>query len=689
MIGKEPSLTVEATRPVERSATEPGTALTWRCINTIRVLAMDAVEQAQSGHPGTPMALAPAGWLLWTRYLKHDPANPDWPDRDRFVLSCGHASMLLYGLLHLTGYDLPLEEIRRFRQWGSKTPGHPERGLTPGVETTTGPLGQGFGNAVGMAIAERLVAGRFNRPGHTVVDHRVWAFASDGDMMEGVASEASSLAGHLRLGKLTVIYDDNHITIDGNTARTFDEDVGKRFEAYGWRVLRVADGNDLAAIDQALSLAAAETDRPTLIILRTIIAYPAPNRQNSNKAHGEPLGRDEVRKTKEILGWPPDETFYVPPEVADEAPRWRARGALLREEWSARFERFRLAHPDVATEMRDALAGRLEVDWDALLPQFPAGTSLATRQASGATLERLVTAVPSLAGGSADLAGSTSTVLKDLPLFRPEEPGRNIAWGIREHAMGSVMNGMALHGGIRPFGSTFLVFADYMKPAIRLAAIMELPTIYVFSHDSIGLGEDGPTHQPVEQLAMLRAIPNLTVIRPGDAAETAQAWRAAMEHTGGPTALVLTRQKLPVPDRASLGDAAGTRHGGYVLFEPTEPPRAILIATGSEVSVALDAARLLGGEGVPVRVVSLPSWELFRRQAPEYREQVLPHRITARVSIEAATRFGWQEWVGDAGERIGLQHFGASAPGEVVLREFGFTADAAAQAVRRVLAGRR
>ena len=649
---------------------------------------MDAVEQAQSGHPGTPMALAPAGWLLWTRHLNHDPAHPEWPDRDRFVLSCGHASMLLYGLLHLTGYDLPLEEIRRFRQWGSKTPGHPEHGLTPGVETTTGPLGQGVGNAVGMAIAERLMADRFNRPGHEVVNHRVWTFASDGDLMEGVASEACSLAGHLRLGKLTILYDDNHITIDGGTARSFDEDVGRRFEAYGWRVLRVADGNDLEAIDRAMTDAAQAAERPTLIILRTIIGYPAPTKQNSSKAHGEPLGKDEVRKTKEILGWPLDEPFHVPPEVAAETPRLRARGAALREEWQGRFQRYRTAHADLAGRFDEALSGRIAVDWDALLPQFPPGAGLATRQASAAVLERLMVAVPTLAGGAGDLAGSTGTVLKDVPLMSAERVGRNFAWGIREHAMGSVTSGMALHGGVRPFGATFLVFSDYMKPAIRLAALMGLPTIYIFTHDSIGLGEDGPTHQPIDHLAMLRAIPNLSLIRPGDAAETAEAWRLAIERTDGPTALVLTRQKLPVPDRAALGPAAGTRRGGYVLYEPDGGPEALLIATGSELPVALDAARRLGAEGVRVRVVSLPSWDHFRRQPQEYRDGVLPPAVRARVSIEAGARLGWREWVGDGGEMIGIDHFGASAPGEKLFHEFGFTPEAAMAAVRRVLARR-
>jgi len=681
-------LTVDTQRPPARPLPETDAALTWRCINTIRTLAMDAVQAAESGHPGTPMALAPAGWLLWTRHLHHDPRQPDWPDRDRFVLSCGHASMLLYGLLHLTGYDLPLEEIKHFRQWGSKTPGHPEHGHTKGVETTTGPLGQGFGNAVGMAMAEQLVAERFNRPGHEIVNHRTWVFASDGDLMEGVASEAASLAGHLALGKLTVLYDDNHITIDGDTDRTFNEEVKLRFVGYGWRVIEVGDGNDLEAIDRAFTEAASHADRPTLIRLRTIIGYPAPTRQNTAKAHGEALGVEEVRKTKEILGWPLDTPFYIPAEVSAETETIAARGAELRAEWDRRLASYRAEYPGLAREFDDALAGRPSVNWDEVLPKFPAGTGLATRQASAATLQALVTTIPALAGGSADLAGSTGTNLKGLTLYGPGKPGRDIAWGIREHAMGSAMNGMALHGGIRPYGATFLTFSDYMKPAIRLAALMKLPTIYIFTHDSIGLGEDGPTHQPIEHLAMLRSIPNMLVIRPGDAPETAEAWRMAIEHTDGPTALVLTRQKLPVPDRTGLGAASGTRRGGYVLFDPPTPAEAILVATGSEVHVALEAANALATEGIPARVVSLPSWEVFRRQPESYRHAVLPPTMRARVSIEAATRFGWLEWITDAGVAIGIDHFGASAPAERVFKEFGFTPDAAAAAVRRVL-GRR
>ncbi|HTL05766.1 MAG TPA: transketolase [Gemmatimonadales bacterium] len=662
--------------------------LTRQCIDTIRVLAMDAVQQADSGHPGTPMALAPAGWLLWTRHLRHDPRHPDWPDRDRFVLSCGHASMLLYSLLHLTGYDLPLEEIKRFRQWGSKTPGHPEHGHTVGVETTTGPLGQGLGNAVGMAIAERLLAQRFNLPGLELIKHRTWVFASDGDLMEGLSHEACSLAGHLRLGHLKVLYDDNDISIDGHTGLTFTEDVGARFEAYGWRVLQVGDGNDLAAIDRAFGEAAAETERPTLIVLRTIIGYPAPTRQNTAKAHGEALGKDEVRKTKEILGWPPDRDFYVPEGVAAATARCVERGEALRREWETLRERYRADEPALSAQLDNALAGGLQVDWDTILPSFPAGGQLATRQASAAALEALVSVVPELAGGSADLAGSTGTNLKNSVTFAPGQPGRTLAWGVREHGMGAALNGMALHGGIRPYGSTFLIFSDYMRPSIRLAALTGLPVTYIFTHDSVGLGEDGPTHQPIEQLASLRAIPNLTLFRPGDAAETAQAWRAALEHRNGPTALVLTRQKLPVLDRGGLGAAAGVLRGGYVLYQRGEgAPQAILLATGSELHLALEAARRI--EDLRVRVVSLPCWEVFRRQPQHYRDEVLPPAVRARVSLEAAARQGWLEWVTDAGICIGIDHFGASAPGERLFQEFGITVDAAIAAVRRVVAGAR
>ncbi|HEX2450597.1 MAG TPA: transketolase, partial [Gemmatimonadales bacterium] len=632
--------------------------LAWFAINAVRALSMDAVEAAQSGHPGTPMALAPAAWVLWTRFLRHDPSDPAWPDRDRFVLSCGHASMLQYALLHLSGYDLPLDEIRRFRQWGSRTPGHPERGHTPGVETTTGPLGQGVGNAVGMAIAERLLADRFNRPGLEIVDHRIWGFVSDGDLMEGVSSETASLAGHLRLGKLNLIYDDNHITIDGDTALTFSEDVGARFEAYGWHVVRVAgDGNDLAAITAALESAHGNTDRPSLVILRTIIADPAPSKRNTPEAHGAPLGATEVRKTKEIMGWPVEPPFYVPPEAYAGWRPARERGARAHSAWRDRMARYRERHPDDAAELERRLAGELPHEWERALPAIGADKgALATRQASGLALQALAGAIPELVGGSADLGGSTGTTLKQGGTLGPGTAGRVIHWGVREHGMGAALNGIAAHGGVRPFGSTFLVFSDYMKPAIRLAAIMRLPVIYIGTHDSIGLGEDGPTHQPVEHLAMLRAIPGLVTLRPADATETVEAWRAAIARRDGPTLLVLTRQKVPVLDRtgSGLGAADGAARGGYVLWDPPGGPRAILLATGSEVHVALAAAKQLLTEGVRTRVVSLPSWELFERQPGSYRDAVLPPAIRARVGIEAASPFGWIRYVTDEGAMLAM-----------------------------------
>ncbi len=671
-----------------RTDLAPDDRHTWAAINAIRALSMDAVEAAQSGHPGTPMALAPAAWVLWNRFLRHDPADPAWPDRDRFVLSCGHASMLQYALLHLSGYDLPLEEIRKFRQWGSRTPGHPERGHTPGVETTTGPLGQGVGNAVGMAIAERIIAERFNRPGLEIVDHRVWAFVSDGDLMEGVASEAASLAGHLRLGKLTLIYDDNHITIDGDTALTFSEDVGRRFEAYGWHVARVADGNDLGGIIAALARARDTTDRPSLIILRTVIADPAPSKRNTSEAHGAPLGAVEVRKTKEIIGWPAEPAFHVPPEAREGWREGRERGAGAHAAWRERMARYTERHPEDAAEFRRRLAGELPPAWERVLPVIgPEKGSLATRQASGLALQALADALPELVGGSADLGGSTGTTLTQGGTLGPETAGRVIHWGVREHGMGAALNGIAAHGGLRAFGSTFLVFSDYMKPAIRLASIMRLPVIYIGTHDSIGVGEDGPTHQPIEHLAMLRAIPGLVTLRPADAAETVEAWRAAIERRDGPTMLVLTRQKLPVLDRAGggLGAADGARRGGYVLWDPPEGPEAILIATGSEVHVALAAAQRLLADGVRTRVVSLPSWELFEAQPKSYRDAVLPPRIRARVGIEAASAFGWLRYLTDGGAMLAMEGFGASAPGDRLFDEFKFTPARAAELVREVL----
>jgi transketolase len=651
---------------------------------------MDAVEAAQSGHPGTPMALAPAAYVLWHRFLKHDPRHPDWPDRDRFVLSCGHASMLLYALLYLSGYDVSLEDIRAFRQWGAATPGHPERGHTPGVETTTGPLGQGVGNAVGMAIAERFLAEHFNRSAHRIIDHRTWAFVSDGDLMEGVGHEAASLAGHLRLGKLTLIYDDNHITIDGDTALSFSEDVQVRFEAYGWHVVRVGDGNDLAAIAAACEAAIAESTRPTLIILRTYIADPAPTKRNTNKAHGEPLGAEEVRRTKEIMGWPDEPKFYVPEDALDHWRQVVSRGGALEADWRARLAAYTAEDPGAARELEQWLAGRLPDGWEAALPVISADQGpLATRQASGLALQAIAAAIPNLVGGSADLGGSTGTTLKQGGTFGPTTTGRTFHWGVREHGMAACLNGIAAHGGLRPFGSTFLVFSDYMRPAMRLAAIMRLPVIYIGTHDSIGLGEDGPTHQPVEHLAMLRATPNLVVLRPADATETIEAWRATIGRSDGPTLLVLTRQKLPVLDRATLAAATGTARGAYVLLDPPGgSPQAILIATGSEVHVALGAARLLQADRVRVRVVSMPSWELFAAQPETYRNEVLPPAVRVRLGIEAASAFGWERWIGSEGAMLAMEGFGASAPGDRLFEEFKFTPERAAAIVRQLLVRR-
>ncbi len=646
-------------------------AAAWTAINSIRVLSMDAVQAADSGHPGTPMALAPVAWVLWTRHLKHAPHQPGWADRDRFVLSCGHASMLLYSLLHLTGYDLPMEQLKQFRQWGSLTPGHPERGHTVGVETTTGPLGQGVGNAVGMAIAERMLRHEF---GESVVDHRTWVLASDGDMMEGVGSEAASLAGHLGLGRLTVIWDHNHITIDGRTNLAFSEDVAQRFEAYGWRTLRVDDGNDLVAIDAALARAGMEEDKPTLIVLKTIIGDPAPTKRDTSAAHGSPLGAEEVARTKAILGWPP-EPFFVPREAYHAGERLVAAGTEMVRDWEGRVA----ALPDAGT-FRARIAGKLPDGWELSLPDLTT-QSLATRQASQKTLAALAEAIPALAGGSADLTPSNGTAIEIGGTFGPTSSGKRFHWGVREHGMMAACNGMAAHGGVRPYGATFLAFLDYCKPSIRLAALMGLPVTAIFTHDSIGLGEDGPTHQPIEQLAMLRSIPGMTMIRPADAAETVEAWRMAMLNGDGPTALVLTRQKVPALERNA--DPAGeARRGGYILHEPSATPVAIVIATGSEVQLALAAARQLDADGVPTRVVSMPSWELFAAQDPAWRERVLPRKLTARVSIEAASTFGWERWVGSGGTMIGIDHFGASAPAERLFTEFGFTAEHVVRAVR-------
>jgi transketolase len=661
-------------------------ALDELCINTIRTLSMDAVQAANSGHPGTPMALAPLAYVIWTRHLRHNPRDPKWMDRDRFILSAGHASMLLYSLLYLTGYDLSLEDIQNFRQWESKTPGHPEYGLTPGVETTTGPLGQGAANGVGMAMAEAHLAALFNRPGHEVVNHHVYAICSDGDLMEGVAAEAASLAGHLRLGKLIYFWDDNDITIEGSTSLAFTEDVLKRFEAYGWHTLRVEDGNDLEAIDAAIEAAKADP-RPSMIGVRTVIGYGSP-RAGSEKAHGEPLGEEAIRATKEFLGWPTQEPFFIPKEALAHMRRAVDRGGELQAEWNARFAACRTAHPELAARLEDALEARLPEGWDAELPRFTADDKpIATRAASGKALGAIAKTVPWLLGGSADLAGSNNTLISGEGSYEPGNyAGRNLHFGVREHAMGSVMNGMALHGGVRPYGGTFLIFSDYMRPPIRLAALMEQPVIYVFTHDSVGLGEDGPTHQPVEQLSALRAIPGLVDLRPADAAETVEAWRFAMEHRDGPVFLALTRQAVPHLDRNLYAEASGLRRGAYVLADAEgERPDVLLMASGSEVAVALEARARLHGEGVQARVVSMPSWALFARQPREYQDEVLPPEVRARVSVEAASPMGWHRWVGMEGEIVAISHFGASAPAKTIFQELGFSAENVAAKARRAL----
>ncbi len=669
--------------------TATDTALDQLCINTVRALAMDAVQLAESGHPGTAMALAPLAYVLWQRHLRCNPANPDWPDRDRFVLSCGHACILLYSVLYLTGYDLPLEEIKRFRQWDSRTPGHSEYGLTPGVDATTGPLGQGVGNAVGMAIAEALLAAQVNRPGHAVIDHHTYFIASDGDLMEGVSHEACSLAGHLRLGKLIGFYDDNHITIDGPTDLAFSDDTAQRFEAYGWHVQRVADGNDLAAIDAAIRSAKRVTDKPSLIIVRTHIAFGSPNRQDSAKAHGEPLGTEEVKLTKQNLGWPYLEPFTVPPESLAHWRRARERGARLEAEWRERYAAYRKAHADTAAELERRLAGRLPKEWDAGLPVFtPGDGAMATRAASGKVLNAIAAKLPELVGGAADLTGSTNTDVKGAAAFAAgARGGRNFHFGVREHGMGAVLNGLCYHKGFIPYGGTFLIFSDYMRPPIRLAALSHLRPIYVFTHDSIGLGEDGPTHQPIEQLAALRAIPNMTVIRPADAAEVAEAWRAAVLHQQGPVALVLTRQKLPVIDRAKYAPANGLRLGAYVLGETPsgKTPRVVLIGTGSEVELVLGAYERLTAEGIATRAVSMPCMEYFAAQPRSYRDVVLPPGIRARLAVEAASPQPWYRWVGDGGAVLGLERFGGSAPYQRIYKELGLTVDRVVAAAKALL----
>ncbi len=647
-----------------------------QAVYTLRFLSADMVEQAHSGHPGLPMGAAAMAFTLWTRHLRHNPRNPRWPGRDRFILSGGHGSALLYSLLYLSGYDLSLDDLRAFRQWGSRTPGHPEYGLTPGVETTTGPLGQGFANGVGMAIAQAHLAALFNRPGYPLFDHYIYAIVTDGDLMEGVSAEAASLAGHLRLGKLIYLYDDNRISIDGSTDLTFSEDRARRFEAYGWQVLHVEDGNDVEAIDAALRAAQAD-ERPSLIVCRTIIGYGAPTRQGTAKAHGEPLGEEELRAAKEAVGWPL-EKFYVPEEVLRFFRQAVERGAQQEAKWREMFEAYRREYPDLATELARRLEGRLSEAWDEALPVFAAeAKGPATRAASGKVLEALAQRVPELMGGSADLTPSNNTRPTFFTDFQKETPqGRYLRFGVREHAMGAILNGMALYGGVIPYGGTFLVFSDYMRPAIRLAALSHLGVIYVFTHDSIGLGEDGPTHQPVEHLAALRAIPNLAVIRPADANEVVYAWKVALERRHAPTALVLSRQNLPVLDRSRYASAEGLLRGAYILADlGNGDPQIALMASGSEVALIVEAGERLAEAGYAVRLISFPSWELFEAQEESYRKQVLPPSLKARLAVEAGVRQGWERYLGEKGNMISLERFGASAPGKVLFEQFGFTVE--------------
>ena len=658
------------------------------CINTIRFLAVDMVQQANSGHPGTPMGAAPMAFVLWDRFLKHNPSDPKWPDRDRFVLSAGHASALLYALLHLTGYDMTLDEIKRFRQWGGKTPGHPEYGIVPGVETTTGPLGQGFANGVGMAVAERWLAEHYNRPGYEIVDHYTYAIVSDGDLQEGVASEAASLAGTLRLAKLIYLYDDNGIQIEGNTSIVFTEDVAQRFQAYGWQVIGPIDGMDTAGVDAAIKAAQDEKARPSLIICRTIIGYGSPNKAGTASAHGEPLGVEEVRLTKKNLGWPYDEPFAVPADVLSHFRQAVQRGDHQQREWEAKLEAYRHAYPNEARQFDEDLSGDLPEGWSRELDGLFKTTEkpIATREASGQVMNAIVQRVHSLTGGSADLAPSTKTILKDHGHYGFEEYcGHNMHFGVREHAMGAITNGMSLHGGVIPYTGTFLVFYDYMRPPVRLAALMGIRVIYIFTHDSIGMGEDGPTHQPIEQLMALRQVPNLVTIRPADATETSEAWKIAIERRDGPTSLVLSRQNLPILNRAELAPASGVQRGAYVIWESAPSPDVILIGTGSEVHIALQAGKILKENGVNSRVVSMPSWELFDSQPVSYRNEVLPQAIRARVSIEAGTPRGWERYVGLDGLTIGIHRFGASAPGPILYEKLGLTAQHAVSGAMKLL----
>lgn len=669
--------------------TDSHTDLDGMCINTIRTLAIDAVQAAQSGHPGAPLGAAVMAYVLWDRFLKHNPRNPQWPDRDRFVLSAGHASMLLYSLLYLTGYDIELEDIRRFRQWNSKAAGHPEYGLTPGVETTTGPLGQGFANAVGMAMAERSLAARYNRPGHSVIDHHTYCIVSDGDLQEGVSNEAASLAGTLKLGRLIVLYDSNAITIEGDTGITFTEDVAGRFTALGWHVIGPIDGMSVPAVEDAIASARAETERPSLIICRTVIGYGSPNKAGSAACHGEPLGEEEVRLTKQHLGWPYEAPFTVPDEALQHLRNAVKRGAEQQAAWDARTTAYREAYPAEAAQMERGNTGLLPEDWEASLDELPVEEKpAATRVPAGKALNALAARIPAITGGSGDLAPSTKTVIANSHNFGPPDyAGRNIRFGVREHAMAAICSGMALHGGVIPYASTFLVFYDYMRPAVRLAALMRLHEVFVFTHDSIGVGEDGPTHQPAEHILGLRSVPGLTVVRPADSAEAIEAWRVAIANGNGPTALVLTRQNVPQLDRSRGAPAGELAKGAYILHDPETEPDVILLATGSEVSIAVDAASLLAEEGIATRVVSLPSWELFDAQSQAYRDYVLPPHIELRISIEAGVTMGWERYIGPRGKAIGIDSFGHSAPGDELYRKLGLTAERVVDEVSNLMKG--
>ncbi|HEY3936671.1 MAG TPA: transketolase [Bryobacteraceae bacterium] len=671
------------------------------CINTIRFLSADAVQNANSGHPGMPMGAAAMAYTLWTKFLKFNPKDPSWFDRDRFVLSAGHGSMLLYSLLHLTGYDLPLAELKRFRQWGSKTPGHPERGHTVGVEVATGPLGQGFGNAVGLAIAEAWFAARFNRPGHTIIDHHTYGICGDGDLMEGISQEAASLAGHLRLGKLIFLYDHNHISLAGATSLTFTEDVGKRFEAYGWHTRHVHEGNDTEDITKAIQEAQAETQRPSLILVRTHIGYGSPKKQDTFEAHGNPLGEEELQAAKKALGWPSMDKFYLPDDAVNFFRQAIGKGAKAQQQWQQSFAAYKQQFSAEAAELEQMIGGKLPENWTADVPKWkPEDKPIATRAAGGQVMNALAKRIPNILGGSADLNPSTNTALKGLGDFQPAEyggpsaqgavggvwgyAGRNLAFGVREHAMGAAVNGLAAHGGLLPFSATFLVFSDYMKPSVRLGALSKLKAFYVFTHDSVGVGEDGPTHEPVEQLAGLRAIPGLNVMRPADATEAADCWVAAMQHDG-PTLFAFTRQALPNLSRANTGKGDVSK-GGYILSEAEgDAPEVILIGSGSEVALCMKAQEKLKGYGVKARVVSLPSWHFFEGQDEAYRESVIPKTIKKRVTVEAAASFGWRRWAGDEGIIIAIDHYGASAPGDTIMKNFGFTGEHVTSAALQLL----